>query len=85
MTSKETEQHLENLVFNLNPSEFIYDFLLAFGFPKASVSRLKKGDFNMSKVAGEILYKGKIFFKEGQTGNMLFEVEELSKDSRIQK
>ncbi len=85
MTSKETEQHLENLVQNLNPSEFIYDFLLAFGFPKASVSRLKKGDFNRSKVAGEILYKGKIFFKEGQTGNMLFEVEELSKDSRILK
>ena len=85
MTSKETEQHLESLVHNLNPSEFIYDFLLAFGFPKASVSRLKKGDFNRSKVAGEILYKGKIFFKEGQTGNMLFEVEELSKDSRILK
>lgn len=85
MTSKETEQHLENLVQNLNPSEFIYDFLLAFGFPKASVSRLKKGDFNRSKVAGEILYKGKIFFKEGQTGNMLFEVEELSQDPRILK
>ncbi|ODS88321.1 MAG: DNA methyltransferase [Chryseobacterium sp. SCN 40-13] len=85
MTSKETEQHLESLIQNLNPSEFIYDFLLAFGFPKASVSRLKKGDFNRSKVAGEILYKGKIFFKEGQTGNMLFEVEELSKDPRILK
>lgn len=85
MTSKETEQHLENLVQNLNPSEFIYDFLLAFGFPKASVSRLKKGDFNMSKEPGEVLYKGKIFFKEGETGNMLFEVEELSKDPRILK
>lgn len=85
MTSKETEQHLENLALNINPSEFIYDFLLAFGFPKASVSRLKKGDFNRSKVAGEILYKGKIFFKEGQAGNMLFEVEELSHDPRILK
>lgn len=85
MTSKETEQHLESLIQNLNPPEFIYDFLLAFGFPKASVSRLKKGDFNRSKVAGEILYKGKIFFKEGQTGNMLYEVEELSHDPRILK
>ncbi|MBD8019087.1 class I SAM-dependent DNA methyltransferase [Kaistella pullorum] len=85
MTSKETEHHLEHLTQNLNPTEFIYDFLLAFGLPKASVSRLKKGDFNRSKVAGEILYKGKIFFKEGQTGNMLFEVEELSQDPRILK
>lgn len=85
MTSKETEQNLENLIQNINPSEFIYDFLLAFGFPKASVSRLKKGDFNMSKEPGEVLYKGKIFFKEGETGNMLFEVEELSQDARILK
>lgn len=85
MTSKETEQKLDNLIQNLNPSEFIYDFLLAFGFPKASVSRLKKGDFNMSKEPGEVLYKGKIFFKEGETGNMLFEIEELSQDAKILK
>lgn len=85
MTSKEIEQNLSQLVENINPEYFIFDFLLAFGFPKASVSRLRKGDFNMSKVAGEILYKGKIFFKESQSGQMLFEIENLAKDEKILK
>ncbi len=41
--------------------EFIYDFLLAYGISKASVTRLKKGDFNMLRVPGEVLYRGKVF------------------------
>lgn len=85
MTSKEIEQNLLQLVEYINPENFIFDFLLAFGFPKASVSRLRKGDFNMSKVTGEILYRGKIFFKESESGQMLFEIENLAKDQRILK
>lgn len=85
MTPKEIEQNLQQLVENLTPEDFIFDFLLAFGFPKASVSRLKSGDYNQSKIAGEILYKGKIFFKVGETGQMLIESETLAKDERILK
>ena len=85
MTPKEIEQNLQQLVENLTPEDFIFDFLLAFGFPKASVSRLKSGDYNQSKIAGESLYKGKIFFKVGETGQMLIESETLAKDERILK
>lgn len=85
MTPKEIEQNLQQLVENLAPQDFIFDFLLAFGFPKASVSRLKSGDYNQSKIAGEILYKGKIFFKVGMTDQMLIESEILAKDERILK
>ena len=85
MTAKETEQNLEKLVQNLDPENFIFDFLLAFGFPKASVSRLRKGDFNRSNIPGEILYKGKLFFKESTTDAMLFEIEELAKNEKILK
>lgn len=85
MTPKEIEKNLQKLVENLTPEDFIFDFLLAFGFPKASVSRLKSGDYNQSKIAGEILYKGKIFFKVGETGQMLIESETLAKDERILK
>lgn len=85
MTAKETEQNLEKLVQNLDAENFIFDFLLAFGFPKASVSRLRKGDFNRSNIPGEILYKGKLFFKESTTDAMLFEIEELAKNERILK
>lgn len=64
MNSKEIERNLNEVVINLIPEEFIYDFLLAFGISKTSISRLKKGDFNMSKIPGEILYRGRVFFKQ---------------------
>lgn len=85
MTSKEIELNLAKITENLNPEEFIYDFLLAFGISKTSVARVKKGDFNMSKVEGELLYKGKIFFKKGDAGSMKSESENLANDERILK
>ena len=85
MTSKEIERNLAKITENYNPEEFIYEFLLAFGFSKTSIARLKKGDFNMSKVDDELLYKGKIFFKQGEAGSMKSESENLANDARILK
>ncbi len=85
MTSKEIEANLIKLTENPINDEFIYDFLLAYGISKTSVTRLKKGDFNMSRVEGEVLYKGKIFFKKADTDNILYEVERLANDERILK
>ncbi|MDO5654628.1 MAG: class I SAM-dependent DNA methyltransferase [Flavobacteriaceae bacterium] len=85
MTSKEIEQKLALISENYNPEEFIFDFLLSFGISKTTIARLKKGDFNMSKNPGEILYKGKIFYKKSEAGQMLFEIENLAKDERLLK
>lgn len=85
MTSKEIELNLAKITENLIPAEFIYEFLLAFGISKTTVARLKKGDFNMSKTEGEVLYKGKIFYKEGEEGSMLHDIEELANEARILK
>lgn len=85
MTSKEIENNLIKLTENPMNEEFIYDFLLAYGISKTSVTRLKKGDFNMSRVQGEVLYKGKLFFKKADSDNLLAEVENLAQDERILK
>lgn len=85
MTSKEIELNLIQLVENPINDDFIFDFLLAYGISKTSVTRLKKGDFNMSKIPGEVLYKGKVFFKKNDSANLLYEVENLAKDERILK
>lgn len=85
MTSKEIEANLIKLTENQINDDFIYDFLLAYGISKTSVTRLKKGDFNMSLVEGEVLYKGKIFFKKANSDNILYEVERLANDERILK
>jgi hypothetical protein len=43
--------------------EFIYELLLAYGKPKASITRLKQGTYNQSKVPGEVLWKKEVYFK----------------------
>ncbi len=85
MNSKEIEQRLEQVYLNFTKDDFIFDFLLAYGISKTSVSRLRKGDFNMSKNEGELIYKGKLFFKEGSPSSMLSDIEDYSKSEDILK
>ncbi len=85
MTSKEIEQQLVQIIQNGKKEDFIFDFLLAFGISKTTVKRLKSGDFNRSKIKGEVLYRGKLFFKKGETDNMLFEIDSLTTEERITK
>ena len=64
MNKTQIEKSLDELVKSLDKENFIYDLLVAYGISKTSITRLKKGDFNLSKVEGEVLYKKKVFFKE---------------------
>jgi len=84
MTSKEIEANLEKLIANHNNEEFIYDLLLAYGISKTSVNRLKKGDFNFSKIAGEVLYKNKLFFAYAEK-DLHLKVDEFAIDERLLK
>ena len=59
--------------------------LVAYGISKTSVTRLKKGDYNLSKVDGEILYKNKIFFKVEATDKLLSSIDSIAKEERILK
>ena len=59
--------------------EFIYNLLIAYGISKTSITRLKKGDLNLSKVEGEVFYKRKVFFKEGVTGKLLSTIDAIAK------
>lgn len=84
MTSKEIEANLEKLIANLNNEEFIYDLLLAYGISKTSINRLKKGDFNFSKVPGEVLYKNKLFFAYAET-DLHLKVDAFATEERLLK
>lgn len=85
MNTKEIEQKIQNIIDNFSKEEFIYDLLLAYGISKTSITRLKKGDFNLSKNEGEILYKKKIFFKVVDSDKLLDTIDTLSKDESILK
>ncbi len=75
----------ENLIDNFSKEEFVFDLLVAYGISKTSVTRLKKGDYNLSKVEGELLYKKKIFFKVEVSDKLLSSIEEVAKEERIVK
>ena len=64
---------------------FIFDFLLAYGQPKAAISRLKKGNSNLSKNPGEILWRKKIFFKVERQDDLHILIDKLKNDSKIKK
>lgn len=83
MTSKEIENNVVQLIDNFSREEFIYDLLLAYGISKTSITRLKKGDFNLSKNEGEVLYKKKVFFKEEKANKLLSTIEQVAKDENI--
>lgn len=83
MHSNEIQNNVSGLIEGFSQEEFIYDLLLAYGISKTSITRLKKGDFNLSKVEGEVLYKKKVFFKEEKKDSLLSSIDSASKDEGI--
>ena len=49
MNLEKLEQSVRDIVDDLDRDEFIYQLLLAYGQPKASITRLKNGQYNQSK------------------------------------
>ncbi len=64
MNIAQIENNLQKISKTLSKETFIYDLLLAYGLPKASITRLKKGNLNLSKVEGELSWKKKVLFQE---------------------
>ena len=85
MKSTEIKNNVQNLIDNFSKEEFVFDLLVAYGISKTSVTRLKKGDYNLSKVDGELLYKKKIFYKVEASDKLLSSIEDVSKEEKILK
>ncbi|WP_430811574.1 MULTISPECIES: class I SAM-dependent DNA methyltransferase [unclassified Carboxylicivirga] len=80
MNIAQIEINLQKLVATINKETFIFDLLLAYGLPKASITRLQKGNLNMSKTEGEISWKKKLFFREEDKSDLHITVSELAKN-----
>ena len=86
MNLEKIESNLKKLVSNIDKENFIYDLLLAYGLPKSSINRLKKGDYNKSKNDGEIIWAKKIYFKTVLENEDVHDViDEISKTNEIEK
>ncbi|HDH10943.1 MAG TPA: class I SAM-dependent DNA methyltransferase [Nitrospirae bacterium] len=83
MNIEKLENNIQSLVTNLNEKTFIYDLLLVYGQPKSSITRLQKGDYNLSKIPGEILWKKKLFFKEETAIDLHELIDKVKSDPAI--
>lgn len=78
MNISQIESNLHNLIKSFSKETFIYDLLLAYGLPKASITRLQKGNLNLSKNEGEISWKKKLLFKEEYAADLHATISELT-------
>ncbi|HBX62268.1 MAG TPA: SAM-dependent methyltransferase, partial [Flavobacteriaceae bacterium] len=85
MKKSEIKDKLTDLAQHLDRNSFVYNFLSCFGLSKTTIARLRKGDYNLSKVDGELFYKGKIFFKVEESEKLIHTIDELGKDEKILK
>lgn len=85
MNISQIQENLKKVLGDLNREEFIYELLNAYGKPKASISRLKNGTYNLSKNANEVLWKKEVFFKYTSSGNLHSTIDALRNDDLVKR
>ena len=73
------------MIDEFDQGEFIYDLLLAYGISKASIKRLRLGDYNLSDDEGTILFKKKIFFKKERPDKLLQTIDSMQVKEEVIK
>ncbi|MCK9571878.1 MAG: N-6 DNA methylase [Candidatus Omnitrophica bacterium] len=81
MNIEQIENNLKILSKNIHKEEFVFDLLLAYGLPKATVTLLKKGRHNLSKQDGRIILKRKLFFQDVNNADLHETIDSLHKDT----
>lgn len=64
MAITEIEDRITDIINQNDPNEFIYDFLSVYDFPKATITKLRKGTNNLAKEPGEVFLKNRLFYKQ---------------------
>ena len=84
MTITQIEANITKLLKNFSQDTFVFEFLLAYGEPKATITRLQKGDLNQLETKGELTLRKKLFFKE-VTAHLHGTIDTLRTESATQK
>jgi len=85
MTIVQIENNLKDLVKNFSEDSFVFDLLLAYGSPKATITRLKKGELNQLEAKGELLSRKNLFFKVVSADDLHSAIDELQKKYKKEK
>lgn len=82
MNILEIEKNIKKILENFSEETFIYDFLLAYGLPKATITRLKSGNHNLSKKDNQIILKNKLFFEFVKNQDLHVSINTLKNDEK---
>ncbi|EMN5661005.1 class I SAM-dependent DNA methyltransferase [Providencia rettgeri] len=87
MNSVKIEENVKSLVKQvssqeISKTEFVYELLLAYGHRKSVVNRVKSGERNLAKTAGEVILKRHLYFKPC-TSNLFAEIDALKNNKAV--
>jgi type I restriction-modification system DNA methylase subunit len=83
MNLAEIEQNVADLDVSKG-FDLIHDLLRAYGIPKASISRLKKGTHDRAKIDNEHLWKGKLYYRFVDDGSDLYSlIDDAKNEERV--
>lgn len=81
MQTQKIEEAIKDLVGNFSEKDFIFDFLLAFGFTKMTIRRLREGNSNLSSKENQLIIKQKLFYEYCPSDNLYSTIDDLKNDS----
>jgi len=67
----------------VDKDQFIYELMAAYGHRKTTVSRIKSGERNLAKVAGEVRAKRHIYFKHSDSNKVFSDIDDMKKEPSI--
>ena len=72
MAITEIEDRITDIINQSNRDKFIYDFLSVYDFPKATITKLRKGTNNLAKEPGAIYLKNRLYYQQvAEDGNLM--------------
>lgn len=80
MQTSDIEKIVKNLTDNFDKDNFIYDFLIAFGFTRMYIKRLREGNSNLSRKENQLIIKQKLFYELVENGDIYSIIENLKND-----
>lgn len=82
---EETVKKLASDVLNssVNKDQFIYELMAAYGHRKTTVSRIKSGERNLAKGAGEVRAKRHIYFKHSDSNKVFSDIDDMKKEPSV--
>lgn len=73
MAITEIEDRITDIINENNRDKFIYDFLSVYDFPKATITKLRKGTNNLAKEPGVVYLKNRLYYQQVAAGGNLMQ------------